>query len=327
MISDKTLSSQINCQNKKRGICHSPTPRNCLELDQLYLDGYVQSKKSDSTQRKVRQNLYFFYNFIIDSYPSIKSILEVDPLMFRAFFTHLENQSLQKVGKNKYRQNLKAYIYWIISPDLALGIIPKINYELVFSQKFHKFTQTTPAKDDIVLSREDIFNCLKFFQGRNFRDYIMFSLLAFTGMRVGGLVSILIDDIDLHERRLKSQEKPTEDNLGLNEYFFPKSFIWDLEAYIMEIKAKYPNQTQLFPITEKAVRIQLRNWNNLAHPHLFRDAINTRRFEMGLMDDALRGILLNQSPNGKSINSRHYLKKYLKSWEARRELYDQYFPY
>ena len=77
------------------------------------------------------------------------------------------------------------------------------------------------------------------------------------------------------------------------------------------------------------MRTQLRHWKiRHVNPHLFRDALNSRWVEKGLLDVGIRSILLNQTPSG--INSAHYLKKYTqndKSGQKRLEPYDKYFPY
>lgn len=299
------------------------TPKVCLSKDQHYLDTYIASKRSNYTKLKVSQTLHYFYNFLIQTHPETNSILNVDAHQFREYFQSINEVPVRKASKDIYKQNLKAYIFWILMPLMSEGKLPKLNYEMIFSPRFFKFIESSLPKNESPFSREDVLDCLRFFYGRNYRDYTMFSLLAYSGMRVGGVTALKIEDIHLEDRYIITQEKPTGNSPGINTYFIPKKFQTDLKAYILEVTAKNPTQERLFPIEPKSVRHQLKKWRPSAHPHLFRDAINTRWFELGL-EESLRALLLSQTPH--FVNSIHYLKKY-QTLEAKREIYDRYFPY
>jgi integrase len=317
-------------QNKEQDIeqtqntMPNATPTFIFEKDYALLESYVQSKRSPFTQKHVRRAIVFFWKYVKTQNLAIQSILEVDPLLFRRYFEHLDRQPMRQMVKSKLRQNLKAFLFWILSPDLVSGILPKYNYEMIFSNKYYRFRESGHVYPEDPLTREDVLDCLQFFQARNFRDGVMFKLLAYTGMRIGGLIALKIADIDLVNRKLTTQEKPTQVHNGLNEYCIAQALVADLQAYLLEVQMKNPSQIHLFPVSPNSVRRQLGKWKRKkTHPHAFRDALNTRWAELGL-EMALRDILMNHEAS--SINSKHYLKKY-RSWDEKLALYDQYFPY
>jgi len=125
-------------------------------------------------------------------------------------------------------------------------------------------------------------------------------------------------------------------------YFFPEFFIPELKYYISKLEEKYldldPNLGHLFhyPTNKKSYLssrlIQLRiqkikerkhlKFKKLTHP--FRDYLNTKRTDMGLLDQNKLKFLLNQTPQ--DVNPQSYLKRY-KALDQLRTLYDKYNPY
>jgi integrase len=296
----------------------------CPVKDRPYYEQYIQTKQSVFTKIHITRGLTDFYDFIIDHYPRVNSILKVTPQQFRAYFEYLDHRALQKDIKTKTRQNLKAFIFWIISPDLIRGKLPKYRDELIFMNNFYRFRESGTTHETVLLSKEDILECIRFFQDRNFRVYLMVKILAYTGMRIGGMINIRIDQIDLEQRKITTQEKPTTTHNGINEYCIALPLMADLQSYLLEVQLKNPGQEFLFPMSTTSVRNRIHKWKKKqVHPHAFRDALNTRWAELGL-EMALRDVLMNHEAS--AINSKHYLKKY-RNWEEKLTLYDQYFPY
>lgn len=295
---------------------------NKTELEKLYdskqIKEYLESIPVEGTRTNHTKYLRYFYTFM----GNVK-ILKLKPVDFRTYFQHVESQNVGKATKSKRTVAIKDFIYFLILPKLAANEKVDYNYELIFSSKFFTFSQAGEKRAEEPFTKDDVSDCLAFFRPRNERDYMMFSLLAYTGMRVGGLCNIQIKNVNIQERTIKTQEKKTKVRSGFNTYFIPMSFVNTLEAYLLMRKKLYPNQQFLFPILPKTVRKQIKRWRDTAHPHLFRDALNTRWEEMKL-EESIRAILLNQKPSG--VNSAHYLKKY-RSISARKDVYDRNFPY
>lgn len=295
-----------------------------LQNDAQYVQEYLGSWNIETTKYQKQKYLEFFYGWLGSKYPQVDSILKVTPVQFREYFQFLDGQVQGLlITKRRYRGTLKEFIYWILRPRLAAGEIIPYNYEIIFDRQYYTLNDTGTHRKEDPFSKKDVLECLSFFRERNERDYMMFATLAYTGMRVGGLVNIVRDEIDFEKRRIITQEKHTKAGTGLNEYPIPVGFVRMLKGYCLQHKASFPNEERLFPITTKSVQKQIKLWRKSAHPHLFRDAINTRWSEAGL-DEGLRAILLNQQPEG--VNAQHYLKTY-RGWASRLELFDKFFPY
>ncbi|WP_457558245.1 tyrosine-type recombinase/integrase [Candidatus Harpocratesius sp.] len=314
---------------KRKGRRFPKTPEVYLcKSDKKLIEKYIESRNSDSIKRHHLQHLNYFNNFIMQNYPGVKSIFEVSPEQFRDFFIHLEkktNPSLKIRTKLKYRTSLKSFFNYVLTPKIARNEAIKYNYSIIFSNSYFQFTDIQNKMPENKMSKQDVLKILKFFFARNFRDYIAFAILAFTGMRPIGLLNIKVQNIDLKNRMIKTIGKRTKTNrTGEVRYFFPEFFRNDLEAFILERQ----ESEDLFNITSQNLRRQLKKYPyNDYHLHQFRETLNVERLKMGLIDPDLRKMLLNQHVS--DVNVKHYVDslKDPEYPEDLRELYDKFFPY
>jgi integrase len=290
-----------------------------MQLEQPEYTKFLASIPNPHTNREKRKKIEAFYDWIGDQAPTI---LEVTPAQFRDWFLKINTMNISESCKRRYRESIKSWIYWIISPKIAEGEVLKYNYEVIFSTRFVPLTPGGTHRTEHPFTKKDVEDCIAFYRDRNERDYFMVSVLAYTGMRVGGLVGIYPADFDFTERTIITHEKKTRTHSGENIYFIPGKFVNQLKGFVLECQTNRPGE-RIFNLDPKNVRKQLRLWRPTAHPHLFRDALNTR-WEEQEMQEALRALLLNQTPSG--VNSKHYLKKY-RDLADRRAMYDKYFPY
>jgi integrase len=300
------------------------TELSILPKDLSNWTSFIANESNAGTKkRKIYQTTYF-YLWLVERYSAIETILDVTPIQLREYFQWVDTSvhALLDV-KSKYKTSLKQYIYWIITPQLAAGEQIKYNYEVIFKDSFYTMKNTGTHRSEEPLTKQDVLDCINFFRERNERDYIMVCLLAYTGMRVGGLMNLELRNINFDLRCLLTQEKRTRAHNGINKYAIPPFFVRILKAYVTQLQALYPTQTHLIPICSRVIRKQLKKWRSSIHPHLFRDAINSRWSEAG-MDIGFRSILLNQKPP--NVNTDNY-QKFLRSWNARIEIYDKFFPY
>lgn len=283
---------------------------------------YLAQFQAPSTERKERNKLTEFYVWCNERGYKYHTILDIEARIFKEYFRHIDTLDIQITAKARYIIPLKKFIDHLIIPQI-IEEEAKItrNYNLIFSRRFHKFKMGGKTRNNPVLNKEDVLECIQFFRDRNFRDYILFSLIAYTGMRTIGVINLQVKNIDFGDRILKTQEKRTKVSKGDNAYIIPQKFVIPLKSFIIERDLQL--EDHVFDISSKNIRKQLKKWRPQAHPHQFRDTLNTLWFEMKLEKD-LRMILLNQNPG---MNVLHYVKKYQKDLHARRDLYDQYFPY
>jgi integrase/recombinase XerD len=123
----------------------------------------------------------------------------------------------------------------------------------------------------------------------NLQHQIMLRLLFFSGVRVGELVAIRVEDVDLAGSRIfVNQGKGAKDRYVL----FPEAFRLILQAHL----ATNPENRFLFEskrkdcFTPRQVQRIVRHYSDLAglpvdaHPHLFRHQLLTYLTEEGLSD-------------------------------------------
>lgn len=294
-------------------------------------DSYLNTIGKSTYQRKVRLRIMSFIDFINSQYPNVKDIFSVPQMTFEHYFSLINNIDAKRNSKIRYTSNLKSYFDWI----RRNRNIPKHKLEIDLDDIFdnYHFSDTGKSRLETPFQKIHVFDCLRFFRERNFEDYILWGIIAFSSMRIGGAMNIQIKNINLDERYIITDEKQTECMGKDNIYFIPLKFKRSLESFLSEIQQVNSKREMLFKLTDKAYRLHLKDWGNSinermslkldVHPHLFRDAFNTEIFELGANEEQ-RCMILNQMP--RSVNPQHYLKR-LRQIENRREIYDKFFPY
>lgn len=159
--------------------------------------------------------------------------------------------------------------------------------------------------------------------------YFAYCILAFTGMRVGGLSILKKSDIIFNEldsegyRRLSVVEKATKKN-RFNTYFLPPYFIDELKEYCETLPGEFiipRNNTTMNCSVVRRIEAEFANFG--LNPHKLRDCMNSSWASLGI-DQDIRSIFANQNPEG--VNSQNYLRKF-KSLALRKKYYDIYNPY
>ena len=162
--------------------------------------------------------------------------------------------------------------------------------------------------------------------------FLVVSLIVYGAPRVSEVARVELKNLDLKNRwfitEVKSSKKAKRDGI----YFFPAFFKPELEYHVSQLKE---GEKWLFPgnknnhISPRAIENNLQdvkkalNIKASINPHIFRDFLNTKRFERGCNEKFLY-FLLNQTYKG--VNSASYLKKY-KDLVVLRDIYDKYNPF
>lgn len=300
----------------------------------IFDEAFLKTVGSESYQGTAKVKIRFFFTWINKFHPEITDILAIPGNIFQEYFVFIDNKKQQAQGKKRTRKILFKYINWyrrtINIPRSAL----KYDYDDIFDEDAYTFKETGTHRDETPLTMEWVVDCLRYWRTRSYEDYIFFSLLAYSAMRIQAATKIELAKIDLVERKIVTNDKITKWFGKENAYIIPKSFVVKLESFIEEIRLTRPNQKTLFRyipaiyrrhIKEWADNVkQRKGWNIDMHPHLFRDAINTFFKENGLVLEEDRCLILIQMPKG--VNPQVYLKR-MKDFEFRRNLYDRYFPF
>ena len=208
------------------------------------------------------------------------------------------------------RRSLSTFFSWLEEEDYIIKSPMK---------RIHKVKTAVIVKDTIPDEKIEILrdNC------NNLRDRAMIDFLLSTGIRVGELVRLNIDDIDFSERECVVYGKGGKERKA---YFDAKTKIHLLNY----IESRTDNNIALFVslnkphsrLTESGVELRLREMGKKlgvekVHPHKFRRTVATRAIEKGMpieqvqkilgheqIDTTLRYAMVNQN-NVKLLNRKY----------------------
>ena len=225
-----------------------------------------------------------------------------------------EYQTINNCGKvtiDNIRRSLSTFFSWLEEEDYIIKSPMK---------RIHKVKTAVIVKDTIPDEKIEILrdNC------NNLRDRAMIDFLLSTGIRVGELVRLNIDDIDFSERECVVYGKGDKERKA---YFDAKTKIHLLNY----IESRTDNNIALFVslnkphsrLTESGVELRLREMGKKlgvekVHPHKFRRTMATRAIEKGMpieqvqkilgheqIDTTLRYAMVNQ--NNVKLSHRKYI--------------------
>ena len=203
----------------------------------------------------------------------------------RTYLTDYQKiNNCSKVSIDNIRRNLSSFFSWLEEENYILKSPMK---------RIHKIKTDKVIKE--TLSDESL-ECLRD-SCDNLRDLAIIDLLASTGMRVGELVNINIEDIDFENRECVvfgkgNKERPV--------YFDARTKI-HLKNYL---KSRTDDNPALFVSLDKpfnrlqisGIEIRLRNLGrrlgiHRVHPHKFRRTVATRAIDKGMPIEQVQSLL------------------------------------
>ena len=275
-----------------------------------FLDMFLTAKHlegcSDKTIRYYRCNIQRMLEIV--DVPAIKISTE----MLRKYL--VEYQSINNCGKvtiDNIRRSLSTFFSWLEEEDYIIKSPMK---------RIHKVKTAVVVKETLPDEKVEILrdNC------ENLRDRAMIDFLLSTGIRVGELVRLNIEDIDFSERECVVYGKGDKERKA---YFDAKT-----KLHLMNyIESRIDNNKALFVslnrphdrLTESGVELRLREMGKKlgvekVHPHKFRRTMATRAIEKGMpieqvqkilgheqIDTTLRYAMVNQ--NNVKLSHRKYI--------------------
>ncbi len=287
-----------------------------------YLGHYSKSPDSVKTRK---HSLNYFFNENYFHYSG--HVFEIDTTILIDYFQYLNLlDTLSLESKKTKWKILKSFLEFTMEYYYKEGftvIIP------TYTVKFSKSQPTSRVDRNAIMSEEEVEKILIYFKLRHFKYYLIFRLLADTGMRKGGLLKADIGDINIKKRWIKTKEKS-----GNCVYYFTKELAELMDIYLKERIRNNANTNALF-ISRRGSRFSPRFFNlklkealidlkiskNITC-HTFRKTINTlRKLKLDCSPEN-RKILLNHKL--RDVNYESYTKLEYKNFI---ELYDQYYPY
>ena len=239
-------------------------------------------------------------------------VIKISTEMLRKYL--LEYQSINNCGKvtiDNVRRSLSTFFSWLEEEDYIIKSPMK---------RIHKVKTAVVVKETLPDEKVEILrdNC------GNLRDRAMIDFLLSTGIRVGELVRLNIEDIDFSERECVVYGKGDKERKA---YFDAKA-----KLHLMNyIESRTDNNKALFVslnrphdrLTESGVELRLREMGKKlgvekVHPHKFRRTMATRAIEKGMpieqvqkilgheqIDTTLRYAMVNQ--NNVKLSHRKYI--------------------
>ena len=249
------------------------------EFLKMFLDAKRIEGCSDRTIKYYRVTIEHLLKNVVSP------IRKITTEMMRAYL--VDYQKINNCGKttvDNIRRNISSFFSWLEEEDYIL----KSPMRRIHKIKTQKTVKKIISDEEIEKLRD---NC------KNIRDTAMIDLLYSTGIRVGELVKLNIEDIDFSERECVVFGKGDKER---RVYFDAKSKI-HLKNYI---ESRKDNNPALF-VTLNApydrlkisgVEIRIRELGRMlnlekVHPHKFRRTMATRAIDKGMPIEQVQKIL------------------------------------
>jgi integrase len=281
---------------------------------------FAQSNFAKRTQYQKEIYLTTCFNFF-KSIKTAENFLQIKPSEFKQLFLHLDKMQVLDSAKKRYRYALKNYADWLCSDLIANNQPAPFNYDFIFSNRFYTFRDSGTPSESHYLELKDVMDFLKWAKFTQ-PPIVFFAalVLATSGCRHDGVITLTRGNIDFTNRKFTMLEKSRDRGSKIKYYVMNKQIIEKLKEYISYLPE---TQDRIFAISQQKLNKRFKRWKSYMHAGLFRDSFNTI-LEENNVEEAIRDILQNRTP--KSINAKHYLKKY-SDWEKRVEKYDSIDPF
>lgn len=273
------------------------------------------------TQYDKKNKLKLIFTFLYDQI-GIKRIMEYSAQEIYALYEWIDEKPISKKAKSRYRYHFKSIMDYIlkINVDQPNFFEKNAYWNYILSRNYYEFKETGERRKITYISPEEMQQFLQHLMKTEINNYILFSILAYSGCRIGGLIELYIKNINFEKRTFITYEKPTKNSPGKNEYYLPGFFCDHLQTYLL--RNQMGNDDKLTLLTTKAIRERLKQYKEW-WPHLFRHSLRVNWQKKG-MDRAIAEILLNHAPS--TVDS-IYLQSLNNDPKYLREQYNKFFPY
>lgn len=251
-----------------------------------YLDMFIAAKRIEGcSERTIEYYRVTIIHMLNKMNIPIRQITTED---LREYLTqYQQNSKCGKVTIDNIRRNLSSFFSWLEAEDHIL----KSPIRRIHKVRTGTKVKETFTDENIELLRD---NC------KQIRDLAMIDLLYSTGIRVGELVNLNIEDINFEERECVVYGKGNKER---TVYFDARTKI-HLQEYI---KTRKDNNPALFVTLDKpyerlqisGVEIRLRKLGRelnieRVHPHKFRRSMATKAIDKGMPIEQVQRLLGHQ---------------------------------
>lgn len=261
--------------------------KNSDETKEDLLKTFISAKRVEGCSEK---SLRYYYSTIKNMQESINKAEElITTEDLRNYLNeYQQGSSVSKVTMDNVRRILSTFFSWLEDEDYIL----KSPVRRIHKVKTGKTVKETYSDESLELMRD---HC------DNTRDLAMIDLLSSTGIRVGELVRLNIQDVDFENRECVVFGKG---NKQRRVYFDARTKI-HLQKYLSErqdsnealfVSLSKPNERLLISGVEIRLRKIGRELNlHKVHPHKFRRTLATMAIDKGMPIEQVQQLLGHQS--------------------------------
>lgn len=257
---------------------------NYSEHNYKLLELFLSAKQVEGCSKKTVSYYKSTIKFMLDKVD--KDVLTVSTDDLREFLSkHRKERNSSKVTLDNIRRIFSSFFSWLEEEDYILKNPVR---------RIHKVKQGRVIKD--TLTDEDLEKIIDTCEEK--RDLAMVELLISTGIRVGELVNLNINDIDFYERECVVFGKGESERIV---YFDARTKIHLLDY----IKSRNDHNPALFVTLNKpynrlgitGVETRIRelgiksNINKRVHPHKFRRTLATMAIDKGMSIEHVQKLL------------------------------------
>lgn len=249
----------------------------------VLLDVFISAKKIEGCSDKTLR----YYRSSIDKLVEAvgRNVCEISTNDIRCYLAELqEKRGLSKVTMDNLRRIYSSFFSWLEDEDY----ITKSPVRRIHKVRTDALVKEVLTDENIEVLRD---TC------HELRDIAMVDLLLSTGMRVGELVRINCEDIDLHGRQCVVFGKGNKER----EVYFNARTKIHLQRYLEQRVDKNPAlfvslKSPHNRLTISGVEVRLRKLGNLAnisrvHPHKFRRTLATMAIDKGMPIEQVQKML------------------------------------
>lgn len=259
------------------------TPEKAEISNEDYLKMFLDAKKIEGcSDRTIDYYSKTISHMIGRTDQSVRKITTEDMREYLADYQKINNCS--NVTVNNIRRNISSFFSWLEEEDYIL----KSPMKRIHKIKTKKVVKTVISDEAIEKLRDNCLEC---------RDLAIIDLLYSTGMRVGELVNLNVDDIDLERRECVVYGKGGKER---RVYFDAKAKV-HLKEYISSrtdtsaalfVTLNAPHKRLMISGVEIRMRELGRSVDlDRIHPHKFRRTMATRAIDKGMPIEQVQKIL------------------------------------
>ena len=256
------------------------------EDNQHYVESFLSSKRLEGCSEKTLHYYESTIQIVLNTIQKHVKHITTDDL--RKYLTDYQNvHKSSRLTIDNIRRILSSFFSWLEDEDY----IVKSPVRRIHKVKSATTIKETYSDESLELMRD---NC------NSLRDLALIDILASTGMRVGELVLLNIDDINFNERECVVFGKGDKERIV---YFDARTKI-HLQNYIDsrsdENKALFVSMRKPYNrLTIGAIETIVRNIGKQleipkAHPHKFRRTLATKAIDKGMPIEQLQKLLGHQ---------------------------------